>query len=528
MIEGNHIIGFEVSAKGNTFFNSTNPATDTKLDYRFYNVTTDEIDLALSKASRAFNSYRKKSGQERAAFLEAIAAEIMALGDELITCCNIETALPVARLEGERGRTVNQARLFASLLQDGSWVDARIDTALPQRQPLPRPDIRSMQLGIGPVVVFGASNFPFAFSVAGGDTIAALAAGCPVVCKAHPAHPGTSELVAKAIQRAALKCNMPDGVFSLLFTDSIPTSLELAKHPAVRAVAFTGSFRAGKALFDAAAAREQPIPVYAEMGSSNPVFVLPQALAQQGDKIAAAFSDSLTLGVGQFCTNPGMLIYETASGTDLFEENLKTAIEASKGGVMLTNGIHKHYEKGVSERLSGGHASVLAKAVAPEGKNFANPVLFKTLATKLRDNAHLSEELFGPASLVVEAVSKGELLALAEDLSGHLTATVHGTKQDLQEYKELLDILEEKVGRIVINGFPTGVEVCHAMVHGGPYPATTDSRSTSVGTTSIRRFTRPVCYQNMPGALLPEELQNENKLNLWRLVNGEQTKNAIV
>lgn len=527
MITGKHIIGFEQIAGGNSFFYAVNPATGSKSDCRFYNVTTEEIDYAVTKAVSAFVVYRKKSGEEKAAFLECIAAEITALGDELINCCTTETALPKARLEGERTRTINQAKLFAALLKEGSWVDARIDTALPQRQPIARPDIRYMQIALGPVAVFGASNFPLAFSVAGGDTVAALAAGCPVICKAHPAHPATAELVAKAIQAAAIKTNMPDGVFSLLFADGIAAGSQLVKHPGIKAVAFTGSFKAGKALFNTAAAREEPIPVYAEMGSINPVFVLPEALEKYSEKIATGFSNSVTLGVGQFCTNPGMLIYINAGGQNNFDVELKNAFQNMAGGVMLTHNMYDSYNAGVANRVANKEVTLLAQTVTNTSGNTANPVLLKTNFTGLKNNLSLSEELFGPASLVVEAISKNEMIAIAENFSGHLTATIHGTENDLIDYKDLLDILEQKVGRIVINGFPTGVEVCPAMVHGGPYPATTNARTTSVGTASISRFTRPVCYQDMLQQLLPDELKNENKLKIRRLINGASTQTDV-
>ena len=527
MIAGKHIIGLEQIASGNSFFYAVNPATGNKLDHRFYNVTADEINYAVSKAVNAFALYRKKTGVEKAAFLECIADEINALGDELINCCTAETALPKARLEGERARTINQAKLFAALLKEGSWVDARIDTALPQRQPIARPDIRYMQIALGPVAVFGASNFPLAFSVAGGDTIAALAAGCPVICKAHPAHPATAELVAKAIQAAAIKTNMPDGVFSLLFAEGIEAGLQLVKHPGIKAVAFTGSFKGGKALFDVASAREEPIPVYAEMGSVNPVFVLPEALEKYSEKIATGFSNSVTLGVGQFCTNPGMLVYENAGRQNNFDDQLKNAFQNMAGGVMLTQHMYDTYNAGVTNRVASKDVALLAKTVTGTSGNTADPVLLKTNFIGLKNNLSLSEELFGPASLVVEAISKNEMIAIAENLSGHLTATIHGTENDLIGYKDLLDILEQKVGRIVINGFPTGVEVCNAMVHGGPYPATTDARTTSVGTAAISRFTRPVCYHDMFQHLLPDELKYENKLKIWRLINGALTQSDI-
>jgi len=527
MIEGKQIIGFEMVAAGTKSFNSFNPGTGEKLSYTFQKATTEEVNKAAEKAAAAFQVYRKKTGVEKAVFLEAIANEIIALGDELVDLCCTESALPKARIEGERGRTANQLKLFASLLREGSWVDARIDTADPARTPLPKPDIRYMEIGLGPVVVFGASNFPLAFSVAGGDTASALAAGCPVIVKVHSAHPATGELVGKAIIKAAKSTNMPDGVFSLLHGDGKDVGVQLVKHPAVKAVGLTGSFVAGKALFDVAANREVPIPVYAEMGSSNPVFILPEALRERGDKIAAGFSGSVTLGVGQFCTNPGVLIHEKIDGAKEFTGYLTEEFKKTSGGSMLTGTIFKSYTEGLAHHSGVDGIEVLAVGAEPSQNFAAKPTLFKTTSATFAKVHELSEEIFGPTSLVVEATSREDILSIARRLSGHLTATVHGTDNDLIAYKDLIDILEQKVGRVVINGFPTGVEVCHAMVHGGPYPSTTDGRSTSVGTAAIHRFTRPVCYQGLPQALLPAELKNENPLNISRLVNGEHTKNKI-
>lgn len=524
MMEGKQIIGFQFSAEGSEKFQSADPATGKKLDLFFYKASADEVNKAAEKAAAAFQLYRKRSGAEKALFLELIADEILALGDELVELCCTETALPKGRIEGERMRTVNQLKLFAALVKEGSWLDARIETALPDRSPLPKPDIRYMQIALGPVVVFGASNFPLAFSVAGGDTASALAAGCPVIVKAHSAHPGTSELVGKAIQTAAKKTNMPDGVFSLLFGDGPVVGTQLVKHPEVKAVGFTGSYKAGKALFDAAVAREVPIPVYAEMGSTNPVFILPQAIQQRSENIAQGFSGSVTLGVGQFCTNPGMLIYENNNEAKEFTTQLKEQFQKTSGGAMLASTIFTSYNKGIAHHSAIEGIEVLANGNSTDSVNVAQPVLFKTTGNTFTAHPDLAEEIFGPASVVIEAKSKKEVLTIAKNLSGHLTATVHGTDEDLLAYKDLLDILEQKVGRVVINGFPTGVEVCHAMVHGGPFPATTDGRSTSVGTVAIYRFTRPVSYQNMPQHLLPDELKNNNPLGIWRLVNGERTQ----
>jgi 2,5-dioxopentanoate dehydrogenase len=527
MIEGKQIIGFEMVAEGSESFQSYNPATGTKLSYRFFKATIAEVNRAAEKAAGAFQVYRKKSGMEKADFLETIATEITALGDTLLELCCLETALPKGRIQGECARTVNQLKLFSSLLREGSWVDARIETADPTRTPIAKPDIRYFEIALGPVVVFGASNFPLAFSVAGGDTASALAAGCPVIVKAHSAHPATAEMVGKAIQKAAQICNMPDGVFSLLHGDGKTVGVELVRHPEVRAVGLTGSFTAGKTLFDIAAKRPVPIPVYAEMGSTNPVFILPQAMQQRKEQIAQGFAASVTLGVGQFCTNPGLLIHQKHKESDEFIHQLEQVFSKSTGGVMLTEGIYNAYQKGVSHHDALEGIQQFATGTVSSEINTARPVLFRTNAETFLKTPALEEEIFGPASVVVEAQTSQALIEIARNLSGHLTATVHGTEEELADYQELFDVLELKAGRVIVNGFPTGVEVCHAMVHGGPFPATTDGRSTSVGTAAIHRFTRPVCYQHMPDALLPDELKNRNPLKIWRMVNGEQTKTSI-
>ena len=527
MIKEKQIIGYHFSDEGSETFFSYNPATALNNEYSFSKATSTEVDMAAEKAAAAFQQYYKKSGREKAVFLDTIAEEIMNTGDTLITVCCSETGLPPARIEGERGRTVNQLKMFASLLREGSWVDARIETAIPDRIPLPKPDLRYMHIAIGPVVVFGASNFPLAFSVAGGDTASALSAGCPVIVKAHSAHPATSAIVGKAIQVAARKTNMPDGVFSLLYGDGTTTGIQLVKHPQVKAVGFTGSFKAGKALYDAAVSRPEPIPVYAEMGSSNPVFILPEAMKEKGAAIAAAYSGSVTLGVGQFCTNPGVLFFK--ENEDGFKNILKQEFEKTNGGVMLAPSIFQSYTKAVEQHIHVNGVAQLAVGASAKGNenNNATPVLLATSSETFTNNPELSEEIFGPASIAVTTTGRKEMIDIAKKLSGHLTATVHGTEDELAEYKELIDVLEQKVGRLVINGFPTGVEVCSAMVHGGPFPSTNDSKSTSVGTAAIYRFTRPVCYQNMPDPLLPLELKNKNTLVIWRLINGEWTNKDL-
>ncbi len=516
---GKNYIGFERAAKSKTAFQAINPATGEKLDGFFKEATLNEVAQAAEKAAEAFQEYRKKSGIEKAIFLEAIAEEIIALGDALITRCCQESGLPVARITGERGRTTGQLQLFAQFLREGSWVQASIDSALPERQPLPRPDIRSMQIALGPVAVFGASNFPLAFSVAGGDTVSALAAGCSVVLKAHPAHPGTCELIASAIIKATQKTNMPDGVFSMVHGGA-KVGLALVNNKNMKAVGFTGSFKVGKALFDAAAKRKEPIPVYAEMGSINPVFVLPEALKQNGEGIAQGFANSVNLGVGQFCTNPGMLIVEALYATSLLN-NIKSAFRSSVGGTMLTEGIQKNYDRGIAHVKSIQNVEILGEGTKTESQTSAVPIIFKVGVNDILKESALTEEVFGPSSVVVLTDKKSDLVAIAKNLDGHLTATLFGTPQDLIDNKDLIDVLEQKVGRLIINAFPTGVEVCHSMVHGGSYPATTFPASTSVGTNAIYRFTKPVCFQGFSDDLLPDALKQANPLNIVRKINGK-------
>ncbi|MGB3587093.1 MAG: aldehyde dehydrogenase (NADP(+)) [Tunicatimonas sp.] len=523
-VTGNQIIANNTSKSGGNTFYATNPTTGEQMPTEFAEATADEIDQAVQKAEEAFVTYRKKSDHERADFLDKIGEEIMNLGDTLLERCHQETGLPLGRLTGERGRTVNQLKLFAELLRDGSWVDARIDTAVPDRQPLPKPDIRQMQIALGPVGIFGASNFPLAFSVAGGDTASALAAGCTVVVKGHPAHPGTSELVGQAIAQAVEASGMPAGTFSLVQGKSVEVGMGIVQHPLIKAVGFTGSFRGGKALFDAANQRDEPIPVYAEMGSINPVFVLPEALQQRSDEIAEGWVGSLTLGVGQFCTNPGVLITQKSDNSTQFLKTAEQSLNNVSTDAMLTEQISKAYQKGADQMERTDNVATVAKSKRADTATASEGYIFSTNAQNFLNQPNLSEEVFGPSSLHVAAQSKEEMLEVAKNLEGHLTATLHATDKDLEEYTDLVAILERKVGRLLVNGFPTGVEVCHSMVHGGPYPATTDSRTTSVGTLAIKRFTRPISYQNFPQNGLPTALKNDNPLRIFRLVNGKLTK----
>ncbi|MFN7928665.1 MAG: aldehyde dehydrogenase (NADP(+)) [Blastocatellia bacterium] len=524
-MHGKNILGNTLSNEGAAMFQAKNPATSETLATVFSEATTAEVNRAVELAQSAFDPYRALSKDARATFLERIADEILALGDELLQCANAESGLPLDRLTGERGRTMNQLKMFASLVREGSWVEASIDTAIPDRAPVPKPDLRKMLRPLGPVAVFGASNFPLAFSTAGGDTASALAAGCPVVVKAHPAHPGTAELVATAIVNAAQATGMPEGVFSLVHGLNYEVSLALVKHPLIKAVGFTGSYRGGKALFDAAVARPEPIPVYAEMGSTNPVFVLPGVLQERGAAFAEGLKTSITMGVGQFCTCPGLVFGLESEALAQATAKLQSLVEATPPATMLHAGILQSFEVGV-QKLSGheGVAVVRAQTEADAAKTQARATVFTTTATHFLAQPELSEEVFGPSTVVVACASADELAQAAEALQGHLTATVHGTAEDLANHQWLLNILETKVGRIVINGFPTGVEVCPSMVHGGPFPATTDARTTSVGTTAILRFARPVCYQGYPQSALPPELQDGNPLGIWRLVNGEFVK----
>ncbi len=514
-IQGKNLIGYTPSSEGTVGIQAINPASGEPIGPLFFKATLSELDLAVHKANAAFKVYRNKSGVEKADFLDTIASEIENIGEQLLERYVAESGLPVGRATGERGRTCGQLRLFAQLLREGSWVNARVDPAIPAREPLPRVDLRSMERPLGPVGVFGASNFPLAFSVAGGDTASALAAGCPVVFKGHYSHLGTSELIGHAIIAAAQKTNMPDGVFSLVFDDTIEIGQALVKHPLIKAVGFTGSYKGGKSLFDAAASRPEPIPVYAEMGSINPVFVLPKTQKEKGESIAQNYIGSVTLGVGQFCTNPGLLVY---NNDELFVENVKNSATAAMGGTMLNKSIQSVYHKGIEDFSK--YAKVVAVGNKPEAYTAAEPTILMADYETFKDNPELNEEIFGPSSLMVTTNSKEEMLAVAENLTGHLTATVFGNEDELTAYADLLEILEQKVGRLIINGFPTGVEVSHAMVHGGPFPATTDSRGTSVGTMAITRFTRPVCFQDMPNSLLPDALKKENPLKIWRITDG--------
>jgi NADP-dependent aldehyde dehydrogenase len=495
------------------------PVRNADLEPTFGGGGAADVARACELAEAAFDDYRHAPFETRAQFLEAIADNIIALGDELIERAMAESALPKARLEGERARTVGQLRLFASLVREGRWLSATLDSAQPDRKPLPRADLRLQKIPVGPVAVFGASNFPLAFSVAGGDTASAFAAGCPVVVKSHPAHLGTSELVGRAVQKAVADSGLPEGVFSLVVGAGNAIGEALVAHPAIQAVGFTGSRRGGLALVDIAAKRPVPIPVFAEMSSVNPVFALPAALESRGDTLAAAYIDSVTLGVGQFCTNPGLVIGLEDSDLDDFIDNAAAALEKKGTQSMLTAGIAAAYADGVKHRDS--NAKRIATGTKNEASSGALPALYRVSAGEFLAKPQLAEEIFGPTSVIVVCRDEDEMIAVARHLEGQLTATLLMDKDDVELARRLLPVLERKAGRILANGFPTGVEVSYAMVHGGPYPATSDSRSTSVGAMAIERFLRPVCYQDLPAALLPEALADDNPLSLWRLRDGQ-------
>lgn len=516
---GEMLIGSRAVRGANGSVKAVNPATGAAMEPAFGGATPDDLERACALAWQAFDSYRETSLEARAVFLETIAANILELGDALVERCIEESGLPRARIEGERGRTVGQLRMFAALVRSGDFIDARIDPAQPERKPLPRVDLRLRNVALGPVAVFGASNFPLAFSVAGGDTASALAAGCPVVVKAHSAHPGTSELVGKAIQKAVAACGLPEGTFSLLFDSGREIGQGLVSDRRIKAVGFTGSRAGGTALMKLAALRSEPIPVYAEMSSINPVLLFPHALSNRAEAIGAAFAGSLVLGAGQFCTNPGLILAVDGPGLERFIGAARAALVETAPATMLTPGIQHAYNAGV--RAIGAHPEVSTVARGGPGTQYqAQAALFITSAQAFLSNPALQEEVFGAASLIVRCPDLATMLAIVESLEGQLTGALHIDEGDHAEARAFLPALERRVGRILVNGFGTGVEVGHAMVHGGPYPSTSDGRSTSVGSCAIFRFLRPVSYQDLPEALLPDALKSANPQRLARRIDG--------
>ena len=523
MITGKSYIGNGFSADMGKAFKTFNPKLNLETEWTFYEATQDEVEKAVDLAWKAFMEFRYFSGIKKATFLREIVKNIEELGDDLVEVYCKETGLPEGRAKGERGRTCFQLRTFAELVEKGAWVRATIDTAVPNREPVPKPDLRKMSIPIGPIAVFGASNFPLAYSTAGGDTASALASGCPVVVKSHPMHAGTGELVASAIVKAALDTGMPNGVFSNLNSSGIEVGQQLIKHPKIKGVGFTGSIAGGRALFDMAAQREEPIPVFAEMGSINPVVFLPEAVQLKGREWAKTYAGSITLGTGQFCTNPGLLLGLKGEALDGFVHTLSEEIVKIEPSCMLHPNIISRYDINKKSMLNEGNTLVTAEYVAEVAANHARQVVVKVDGETFINNPKLHQEVFGPFSMVVECKDEFELINAIAGLEGQLTGTIVGLEGELKEYHTVVETLEDRVGRLIFNGVPTGVEVCPAMQHGGPYPASTDSRFGAVGIDAIQRWVRPISYQNWPNHLLPEALKNENPLGIQRLVNNKKT-----
>ena len=520
-LEGKSFLGGRRGSEAGKPFQAVNPATGSALEPGYFSASDAEIEETVRQAAEAFETYSQAGGKAKAALLRRAAEGLDHGKDELAERAHLETALPMPRLLGEVGRTSGQLRLFAGVVEEGSWVNARIDPALAERQPLPRADIRSMLRPLGPVAVFGASNFPLAFSVAGGDTASALAAGCPVVVKAHPAHPGTSEIAARIMSEAVAGEGLHPGVFSVIFDGGTARGAALVRHRLIRAVAFTGSLRGGRALMDLAAARPDPIPCFTEMSSGNPVFVLPGALRGNPGELAKGLYGSFTLGAGQFCTKPGLALIANSPEADALITELEALVAQSAPYTLLTAGIAREYARATGARTAQTRLSSAAAKPAEDARALANAQLFSVSLDELLGNPSLADEIFGPDTLLVRCDATSDYLRAARALEGHLTATIFGDEADLAENHELIRVLEQKAGRLIFNGFPTGVEVGHAMVHGGPYPSTSDPRFTSVGSLAIYRFARPVCFQGFPQEALPPELRDGNPLGIRRLRDGQ-------
>jgi alpha-ketoglutaric semialdehyde dehydrogenase len=521
-LTGQMLIAGQLVSGSGTEIHGFDPVTQQSLAPAYRYGDQANVEAACAAAAAAFDEYRATTSEQRAQFLEAIAANLVTLTDALIARAAAETGLPVARLTGEVGRTTGQLRLFADVLREGSWNGARIDPAQPDRTPAPRPDIRQRAIPVGPVAVFGASNFPLAFSVAGGDTASALAAGCPVVVKAHDAHPGTSELVGRAVSAAVAAAGLPAGTFSMLFGSGPGLGTALVTDPRIKAVGFTGSRSGGTALVAAAAGRPEPIPVYAEMSSINPVFLFGNALATRAADLGRAFVASLTMGSGQFCTNPGLVIAVDGPGLDAFVAAARDALAQTDSTPMLTPNIADNYTRGVV--ALGAAAELIVRGVASANPTMCRAALFSTDAVSFLASEALQAEVFGAASLIIRCADTAQVVTVAHHLEGQLTATLHADEADYDLARALIPVLELKAGRILFGGWPTGVEVGHAMVHGGPFPATSDSRTTSVGALAIERFLRPIAYQNMPNALLPSAVADSNPDALWRRIDGQLTR----
>jgi alpha-ketoglutaric semialdehyde dehydrogenase len=513
------LIGFSKGSVSDATFNATNPATGEISDSSFCRASEEDVAKACELASDASLALASLSGAQKASFLRNLADRLDGLVEQLVVTMTGETGLPEPRVRGETGRTTFQLRMFADLVESGNWVDARIDRAQPDRQPLPKPDLRSMLRPVGPVVVFCASNFPLAFSVAGGDSASAWAAGCPVIVKAHHAHPGTALLVGNAVVDSVRASGLPEGAFSLIFGDGRTVGQALVNHPAIKAVGFTGSRAGGRALFDLASQREEPIPVYAEMSSVNPIFILPGLGEERMNEIAGGLQASATLGAGQFCTNPGIVFYPRDEGGESLVASYVEKMKGTASSPMLHQGIRKAYGEGLEALggCEGVEVLVPASNESGEGGCHAGACVLSTDSESFLENQRMVDEVFGPSTLLVSYETPDDLIRIADSLEGQLTASLFGEEEDLSAFGELLDLLETKAGRLLFNQFPTGVEVCASVVHGGPYPATTDGRSTSVGTGAILRFARPVCYQGFPDELLPEELKEGNPMDIARM-----------
>ncbi|WP_210417908.1 aldehyde dehydrogenase (NADP(+)) [Bythopirellula goksoeyrii] len=523
---GLHLIGGTWCADCPEQFSAKDAATGEPLSTPFAEANEKDVDQAMRLAEESFDALQAAPREQIAVLLDTIAAGIESADESLLERTHSETGLPMQRLQMERARTVGQTRRFAQLVREGSWVQARIDRGNPGRQPMPKPDVRAMLTGIGPVAVFGASNFPLAISVAGTDTISAFAARCPVVVKGHPGHPGTCEWITELIAKSISQVGLPMGMFSMLQGAGHEVGMALVRHPLTQAVAFTGSLRGGRALFNEAANRPNPIPVYAEMGSINPVFVLPDALKSRSPQIARDYVQSVTLGTGQFCTNPGLLFVPTGPEGDQFVEQVGSEAASVPPAPMLHEGILERYQAGVTRMA----AMEGVKRIGPAPTNDtrqAQCVIFEANAALFEQHQTLSEEVFGPASLVLRCEGVEQMVEIARHLQGQLTASIHGEPNELAAHTNLIHQLQRHVGRLVFNGFPTGIEVCAAMHHGGPYPATTHCGFTSIGDAAILRFTRPICYQNLPDNALPVELQNHNASGIWRLVDGEFSREDV-
>ncbi len=527
-LTGDNFIGFEKCANGENTFQAFSPSDNNYLPLKFTRATQAEFEKAVFLANEAFSVYRELSYERRAQFLVSIANEIINLGDILLERCSLESGLSMARIAGERGRTCNQLRLFAQLLRDGTWLDARIDKKQPNRQPMPKSDIRRMLIPIGPVAVFGASNFPLAFSTAGGDTASALASGCPVIVKAHSSHPGTNALVSSAIIKAAKDSGMPEGVFSSLYL-SHEDAVKLVEHPSIKAVGFTGSQQVGMTLFKAAVNRTDPIPVYAEMSSINPVILMENALRKQKSTMLKGLAESINLGVGQFCTNPGLILMIDNETSRTFLDEFSVEFRKSSPGTMLNKSIYQSFVAGVKTLYENESIELISSGdqMPNVEKTEAQPVIFSIKALDFLSNKSLAKEVFGPLTLFVICKDSNEQLKVLESLEGQLTATIHAAKEDENKITPIINIIAQKAGRIIYGGYPTGVEVCHSMQHGGPFPATTNANSTSVGSAAILRFVRPVAFQDFPDFHLPNALKNKNPLNIMRLVDGNFTKDII-